>query len=92
MDLIQITQEGLEAIKVAETLDALENVRIAYLSKKGSLTQAMSKMKDLPNEEKPLFGKLVNESKQALETALQEKQTLLKEIKLNEDMKNDAID
>ncbi len=92
MDLIQITQEGLEAIKVAETLDALENVRIAYLSKKGSLTQAMSKMKDLPNEEKPLFGKLVNESKQALETALQEKQALLKEIKLNEDMKNDAID
>lgn len=92
MDLKQLTQEGLDAVNTAQDLNELEAVRIAYLSKKGSLTLAMGAMKDLPNEEKPLFGKLVNESKQALESALKEKQESLALIKLNEDMKNDAID
>ena len=39
MELKDIIVNGLEAINKAETLEQLNEVRIAYLSKKGHLTQ-----------------------------------------------------
>ena len=64
MDLKEISNRALESIENSKSLEELEAIRIAFLSKKGEVSLAMSKMKDLPNEEKPLFGKLVNEAKQ----------------------------
>lgn len=92
MDLKEIMNQGIEAIKKAETLEHLNDVRIEYLSKKGLLTKVMGQMKDLSNEEKPLFGKRVNEAKQSIESALKEKQTDLEAVKLKKDMAKDAID
>ncbi|MEG0525527.1 MAG: phenylalanine--tRNA ligase subunit alpha, partial [Erysipelothrix sp.] len=92
MELKDIMNSGIEAIKSASTLDKLNDVRIEYLSKKGHLTQVMGQMKSLPNEEKPLFGKKVNEVKQEIEVALKEKQEELQELQLLEQMKEDKID
>ncbi|HKM23343.1 MAG TPA: phenylalanine--tRNA ligase subunit alpha [Erysipelothrix sp.] len=92
MNLETIVEKGLEALNNASNLDALEAVRIAYLSKKGQLTSAMSLMKDLPNEEKPLFGKRVNEAKSALEAAFNKKIESLRAEKLLQTMKEEAID
>lgn len=92
MELKDIMNSGIEAIKSASTLDKLNDVRIEYLSKKGHLTQVMGQMKSLPNEEKPLFGKKVNEVKQEIEVALKEKQEELQEAQLLEQMKEDKID
>lgn len=92
MDLSQILQEGLQSIQDASNLDALNEVRIAYLSKKGHFSAAMSQMRDLPNEEKPLFGKKVNEAKETFETSFNEKLSKLEALKLEETMKKDAID
>ena len=92
MSLEKIVEMGLKALSHVQDLDALEEVRIAYLSKKGQLTSAMSLMKDLPNEEKPLFGKRVNEAKATLEAAFLEKVQTLKAEKLLKTMKEEAID
>ena len=92
MSLEKIVEMGLKALSHVQDLDALEEVRIAYLSKKGQLTRAMSLMKDLPNEEKPLFGKRVNEAKATLEAAFLEKVQTLKAEKLLKTMKEEAID
>ena len=92
MNLETIVEKGLEALNNASNLDALEALRIAYLSKKGQLTSAMSLMKDLPNEEKPLFGKRVNEAKSALEAAFNKKIESLRAEKLLQTMKEEAID
>lgn len=92
MDLQQILNEGLDALKSASTLEQLNEVRIAYLSKKGHFTSAMAQMRDLPNEEKPLFGKKVNDAKDSFEAAFNLKLNELEAVKLELEMKRDAID
>ncbi|CAM3582574.1 phenylalanine--tRNA ligase subunit alpha [Erysipelothrix urinaevulpis] len=92
MDLKEIMNQGVQAIKDADNLERLEEVRISFLSKKGHLSLAMRQMKDLSNEEKPAFGKAVNETKEAIESVLKDRFQELKDIALNESMKKNAID
>ncbi len=92
MDLKEISNRALESIENSKSLEELEAIRIAFLSKKGEVSLAMSKMKDLPNEEKPLFGKLVNEAKQEIDQALSNKVKHLMALKQEKDMLEDKID
>ncbi len=54
----------LEKVTDEATLRELE---IRYLGKKGTVASLMKFMRDIPNEEKPLFGKKVNDLKQELQ-------------------------
>jgi len=47
-------------LTAAADLSALEAIRVAYLGKKGSITELLKGMKDLSNEEKKAFGQDVN--------------------------------
>ena len=51
-----------EAVKASSTAE-LEALRVAYLGKKGSITELMKEMKDLSPEEKKSFGQEVNQLK-----------------------------
>lgn len=92
MKLNDILELGLESINQAEDLSALNEVRIAFFSKKGHFSKVMEQMKSLPNEEKPLFGKKVNEVKSELEATLNQKQEQLNSQALIASMKQEAID
>ena len=92
MELKDILELALEEIKKSEDLNTLNELRIKYISKRGLVSQAMRKMRDLPDEEKPEFGKMVNQVKSKIETVLKSKQDELNEIKLMLDMKQEAID
>ena len=56
-------EKELESIK---DLTELEDVRVAYLGKKGSVTDLLKAMKDLSNEDKKAFGQKINELKSAV--------------------------
>ena len=43
-------------------------------------------MKDLPNEDKPAYGQKVNELRQTIQSELDERQKLIKEEKLNQQL------
>lgn len=92
MELKDILELALEEIKESEDLNTLNELRIKYISKRGLVSQAMRKMRELPDEEKPEFGKMVNQVKSKIETVLKSKQDELNEIKLMLDMKQEAID
>lgn len=92
MDLKGILEEALEAVHNSESQESLETLRIKYIGKKGLITGAMREMRNLPDEEKPAFGKLVNEAKTQVVDLIQEKQAEFNEILLNESMKAEAID
>ena len=93
MDKIQEVQESaLKAIAEASDLDALNAVRLEYLSKKGSIQALMSEMKELPKEEKPAFGSKVNVCKQTVTEAIEAKQKELEEGALYANLENDKID
>ena len=82
----------LKEIKESNDLLTLEEIKNKYLSKKGLINQKMSLMKDLPNEEKPLFGKIINEIKASTESALSHKIEDLKDEELLKKLKKEKID
>ena len=61
--LTSIKEEGLSQIEACEDLAQLQQLRVLYLGKKGPIQEVMKSMKDLPKEERPAFGQLVNEVK-----------------------------
>ena len=69
------------ALGQAPSLAAVEDVQTAYLGRKGSLAQLMSRLPELSPEERPAFGKAANAIKEQL-TALVEARTgaLLAEV------------
>lgn len=91
-ELEGLRDETLAAISKAETSDALEEVRIGVLGKKGSLTSVLRSMRDVPPEERPIVGKLSNEVRDVIEAALAERKTMLKAAELDAQLEGSAVD
>ena len=74
MDMRERLQELAEnarmRIEESEGLDKLNDVRVAYLGKKGELTAILKGMKDVSPEERPKVGQLVNETRAKIEDFL----------------------
>ncbi len=87
-----VRAEGLKAISEAKTLEDIEKLRIELLGKKGKVAALMQEMKNLSNEERPAFGKAVNELKTLVEKSISEKITLFREAKMEEELKSQKID
>ena len=92
MDTVTLKNEALQRIEKAEKTSDLEQLRIEYLAKKGTVQQLMVQMKDLSPEEKPAFGQKVNELKKVITQALEDRQKQLAESELNERLKTEKID
>lgn len=90
--LDSIRDAALEAFKGASDSKALYDLKVQYLGKSGSLTEIMKEMASLPKEEKPLFGKKVNEVKQLLEVAYSEAEEKLKKGEIAAKMSAEEID
>ena len=81
--------DKLESIK---DLDTLEEIRIKFLGKKGSVTELLKEFKDLPKEEKPKFGKTLNELKNKIEVNIKEKEEVLQAEKFAKKLEEEKID
>lgn len=91
-NLKQSLTKAQNEIEAAKSLDELEKIRITYLGKKGVMTDLKKNISKLPNEEKPMAGKLINETSTQIETALAEKSELLKKELLKEKIAEETID
>lgn len=91
-EINQLIKSAIEAIKQVDSLDTLEKKRIEYLGKKGQLTQMMSQIKDLPNDQKPSFGKWINEAKVSIEAALYTRKQALEDDKLITQLASETLD
>ncbi|MCM1358591.1 MAG: hypothetical protein NC205_08335, partial [Prevotella sp.] len=78
----EIKKAFAEKLKSAVNTQALEEIRIEYLGKKGSVTGLMKTMKDLSNEEKKTFGQQVNVLKNEITQAISEKLEQIKQKEL----------
>ena len=91
LDLEKLKQEAIERIEKADE-KTLEELRIEYLSKKGKIQELMQQMRNLPAEEKPQFGQLVNTLKQSVTTAIEDKKAKLDESLLEAKLNAEKID
>lgn len=87
-----IGNSALEEVKSAENSSQLENIRVKYLGKKGELTQILRGMGALSAEERPLVGKMANEVRASIESALEEYAREIKNKEKNERLQNEIID
>jgi phenylalanyl-tRNA synthetase alpha chain len=60
-ELYSLKTELLRAIAEASDLDALEEVRINALGKKGRISELMQALGSLPPDERKAFGLVVND-------------------------------
>ena len=90
--LEKIRAAAIEAMSSADGLSALNDVRVAYLGKKGELTAVLKSMKDVAKEDRPAVGQLVNETREAIEKKLEETKKKMEEAALELRLKKEVID
>ncbi|MBE5932582.1 MAG: phenylalanine--tRNA ligase subunit alpha [Lachnospiraceae bacterium] len=87
-----ILQSTLANIEAATDLNALNDIKVAILGKKGELTQVLKSMKDVAPEDRPKVGQMVNDVRQEIETSLEAKTTAITRAARAEKMKRETID
>lgn len=90
--ILQVQEEALKAIEQADSLEQLQQIRIDYLGKKGSIQGLMSLMKTLPSDEKPAFGQKVNVCKQLVSDQIDSKMQVLQKQAMLAKMEQEKID
>ena len=83
---------GIEAIDRAETSGELEQLRVDYLGKKGSLTGLLKTLGGLAADERPKAGALINAAKQELAGRLNSKRATLEAAALTARLEAERID
>jgi len=73
----QLTGEARAAVDAAADLDALEQLRVRYLGKKGVLTEQLKAIGTLAPEDRPRAGQWINQAKQAVQEALAARREVL---------------
>jgi len=68
--LEQIREAALAALAAAKTEEQLEQARVSFLGRKGELTLVVRQMRDVPPEERPAMGAVLNQIKDELETRI----------------------
>ena len=90
--LSKIRQNALNQIEEAGALEKLNDIRVAFLGKKGELTSIMKSMKELAPEERPTFGQMVNETRSEIEKKMEEMKTELARKAREAQLKAEVID
>lgn len=91
-NLDALVSQALEAVRHTEDVNALEQIRVHYLGKKGELTQVMKTLGDLPAEERPKVGALINVAKEKVQDALNARKTELEGAALAARLAAERID
>ena len=90
--LQEIREQAMKRLSQADTLDLLNDVRVAFLGKKGELTAVLKGMKNISPEERPAFGQMVNDTRAAIEKQIEETKKKLEEKALECQLAAEEID
>ncbi|MCI9647056.1 MAG: phenylalanine--tRNA ligase subunit alpha [Lachnospiraceae bacterium] len=90
--LAQIKEEAVRQIQSSDGLAKLNEVRVAFLGKKGELTAVLKGMKDVLPEERPMVGQLVNETRESIERLIEETKAKLEAAEREIRLKQEVID
>lgn len=76
----------------AQTTSSLEALKVRYLGKKGPVQELIMHLKTVAPEERPLFGKRVNELKQLFKTQIEQNAEALEAEELERQLEKEVID
>lgn len=84
--ILKLKEKFLSELEKIDNLADIENIRVSYLGKKGSVTDLLKGMKELSNDERKVFGQNVNELKGLVNEKITEKTQELKEKEIQKEI------
>lgn len=91
-NLESLVEAALAEVAGAADARALDEVRVRYLGKKGEISALLKSLGGLSAEERPKAGALINEGKQRVQAAIDERRAALEEAALNEQLGAESLD
>jgi phenylalanyl-tRNA synthetase alpha chain len=91
-DLDELKRTLLAEVEAADSLDALEQVRVSALGKKGRLTQQMKQLGSLDPEQRKATGQALNQIKEAVQEAIEQRRAVLAEAELQARLERERVD
>lgn len=91
-NLEALVSQALEAVQRSEDVNALEQIRVQYLGKKGELTLVMQALGKLSPEERPKAGALINAAKSQVQDVLNARKAELEQVALGAQLAAERID
>lgn len=90
--LTNMLKEATEQLKVADSIAEVENVRIRFLGKKGSLTEILRSMGSLDPEKRKALGQAANSVRKDIESLLEKRKEALKQKEKEQTLQREKID
>src|SRR6185295_13026244 len=91
-DLEGLLRQALAEVAASGDLASLDDVRVRWLGKKGTLTEQLKSLGALPAAERPAAGQRINEAKQALQVALDERRDSLERARVEQELLSGRVD
>ena len=91
-DLTALTGQALAEVAACHELAALEDVRVRWLGKKGTLTEQLKALGALPAAQRPAAGARINEAKVQLQTALETRRVELERVAIERKLAAGSLD
>ncbi len=80
------------ALASVENQAQLQEIKAEFLGKKAEISQFMKHMKDLPDEERPAFGQMVNEAKKRFSDLIEAQREAIKKAELDALLRKETVD
>ncbi|MEE2025202.1 MULTISPECIES: phenylalanine--tRNA ligase subunit alpha [Alkalimonas] len=92
MELNALLEQATQAIQASKDIAGLEQVRVDYMGKKGRITELLKSLGAMDPEQRKVAGQHINELKQQVQQALNDKRDQLQQAQLAEKLANERID
>jgi phenylalanyl-tRNA synthetase alpha chain len=90
--LERLRNQAETELSASDSSEALAVWHHRYLGGKGAVTQSIRQVGAVPQEERPAFGKAVNELKEYLNTWFMQRQEEIRAAELNKRLESEAVD
>ncbi len=92
IDIDRIKEDFLNQKEGVDSLPALNNLKARFLGRKGIITEQLKNLGSLPKEERPLWGKRLNELKRFIEQEIEALRASIIKTEAEEALRRERID
>lgn len=92
IDFQELRRTAQEEAEKVQSLEDLHELRARYLGKKGLITEAIARIKEIPPEERRHYGSQVNELKEFLEDLFSRREEELRALELQKKLSREWLD
>lgn len=92
IDVDALQSEALNAVESTDSLAALDEVRVAWLGKKGKITEQLKTLGQSTPEERKTLGATLNKAKNAINEAVEGRKAALNRVEIDTRLASETVD